>query len=100
MGSQLPNEIELAKTFNVSRATIRATLQILEQSGLVIRRRGIGTFVAKEPMLINNLSMNFGITQVIESTGAVAGTEHIDIYTTTVEDSRIEERLQDRKSVV
>lgn len=94
VGTQLPNEIELAKQFNVSRGTIRATLQILEQSGIVVRRRGIGTFVAKEPMLINNLSMNFGITEVIESIGAQAGTDYIDIYTTTMQDSKVEDRLQ------
>ncbi len=94
VGTQLPNEIELAKLFNVSRATIRSSLQILEQSGIVLRRRGLGTFVAKEPMLINNLSMNFGITQVIESIGAIAGTEYIDIYTSTATDAQIEDRLQ------
>lgn len=94
VGSQLPNEIELAKTFKVSRGTMRAALQILEQSGIIVKRRGIGTFVAKEPMLLNNLSMNFGITQVIESIGAVPGTDHIKIYTAPMEDPRIGERLE------
>lgn len=94
VGSQLPNEIELAKTFKVSRGTMRAALQILEQSGIIVKRRGIGTFVAKEPMLINNLSMNFGITQVIESIGAKAGTDYMNVYTTPMTDPRIGERLE------
>ena len=94
VGSKLPNEIELAKTFKVSRGTMRAALQILEQSGIIVKRRGIGTFVAKEPMLINNLSMNFGITQVIESIGAKAGTDYMKVYTAPLTDPKIGERLE------
>ena len=53
-GSSLPSEIELAERFNVSRVTIRKTLDRLEQGGLVERRQGRGTFVkagkATEPV--------------------------------------------------
>jgi GntR family transcriptional regulator len=48
----LPSEAELSKRFDVSRATIREALSRLEQRGIVIRRHGVGTFVApRQPVL-------------------------------------------------
>lgn len=50
IGTRLPTEPELAEQFGVSRSVIRQALTRLEQTGLVARRRGIGSFVAqKEP---------------------------------------------------
>lgn len=45
-GERLPDEHELARRFGVSRVTIRSALALLEEEALVIRRRGVGTFVA------------------------------------------------------
>jgi GntR family transcriptional regulator len=48
----LPSEVELSKRFGVSRATVREALSRLEQRGLVLRRHGVGTFVApQQPVL-------------------------------------------------
>lgn len=48
----LPSESDLSKRFDVSRATVREALLRLEQRGVVIRRHGVGTFVApRQPML-------------------------------------------------
>ncbi|MEH2478044.1 GntR family transcriptional regulator [Nitrobacteraceae bacterium AZCC 2146] len=44
-GSFLPGEHELAEVHGVSRATVRAALNMLEREGLVERRRGAGTLV-------------------------------------------------------
>lgn len=44
-GNQLPPEPELAKAFGVSRMTIRQALVELEGDGVIVRRRGAGTFV-------------------------------------------------------
>jgi GntR family transcriptional regulator len=41
----LPSEDELARTFGVSRITLRAALATLQSNGLVEKRHGIGTFV-------------------------------------------------------
>lgn len=49
-GSRLPSESELCERFGVSRMTARAALQILDNEGLIIRRRGRGTFVASRPV--------------------------------------------------
>ena len=45
-GEQLPSENELAAKFNVSRMTIRESIEDLVDEGLVYRRHGVGTFVA------------------------------------------------------
>jgi GntR family transcriptional regulator len=48
----LPSEAELGQRFNVSRATIREALSKLEQAGVVIRKHGVGTFVAPSSPVI------------------------------------------------
>ena len=76
-GSQLPSEPELAKALNISRSTLRAALSYLENEGTVLRRRGVGTFIADRRSLYNNLNINRGVTQIIEATGAVPGTSKL-----------------------
>jgi GntR family transcriptional regulator len=92
-GSQLPSEPELAKALNISRSTLRAALSYLENEGTVIRRRGVGTFVANRPNLYNNLNINWGVTQIIKATGAVPGTSemHFDVQPAS---RRLEESLK------
>lgn len=45
VGSLLPTEMELAEQFAVSRSTIRAAMQELQNTGLVSRRKSVGTRV-------------------------------------------------------
>lgn len=47
-GQQLPGEMELAETFSVSRGTVRQALMVLEQEGLIRRRRGSGSYVSED----------------------------------------------------
>lgn len=44
-GEQLPTERELARTFLVSRASVREALRVLERSGVIKSKQGGGTFV-------------------------------------------------------
>jgi GntR family transcriptional regulator len=46
-GDRLPSEQELAARLGISRPTLREALQHLEQQGVVVRKHGIGTFVAQ-----------------------------------------------------
>ncbi len=46
VGFQLPGEAELCQTFEVSRTVIRQALNDLVYKGLLIRRKGKGTYVA------------------------------------------------------
>jgi len=79
--SQLPNEPDLSTMLNVSRSTVRSALTILEQGGFILRRRGVGTFVVKDPPAYDNLGINSGVTQLIRSSGAVPGC--IEVLITT-----------------
>lgn len=45
-GAQLPSEPELCSHFGISRSVVRQALGRLEQQGLIIRRKGQGTYVA------------------------------------------------------
>ena len=55
-GERVAAENELARAFKVSRVTVRAALAIVEEKGLVVRRRGAGTFVAL-PRLHHDLTV-------------------------------------------
>jgi DNA-binding GntR family transcriptional regulator len=48
VGSRLDNEVELAERLGLSRPTVRAAFLYLSNKGLVVRKRGAGTLVAKE----------------------------------------------------
>lgn len=47
-GAFLDNELELAKRWRVSRPTVRRAIQDLVESGLLVRRRGVGTQVVSD----------------------------------------------------
>ena len=44
-GDRLPTEAELGERFGISRQTVRQALGMLENEGIVERRRGSGTYV-------------------------------------------------------
>lgn len=52
-GQPLPAEAELAALLGVSRSTIREALSHLEKDGLIVRKQGMGTFVAPRPSQIS-----------------------------------------------
>ena len=53
-GHQFPGEPELCVVFDVSRTVIRQALSDLEYEGLIVRKKGKGTFVA-EPKIGESL---------------------------------------------
>ena len=61
-GTQLPSEEELVREFDVSRTTIRTTIQNLMRQGLVEIRRGRGTFVAL-PRMVQELTELTGFVE-------------------------------------
>jgi GntR family transcriptional regulator len=75
-GAQLPSEPELARSLGVSRSSLRAAIALLEADGLLRRRHGSGTFVTDRPLLRNDLSHNFGVSEMIAATGLDPGTAH------------------------
>lgn len=47
VGQRIPTEVELGEIYQVSRPTVSRALRDLEQKGLLVRRRGAGTFVTQ-----------------------------------------------------
>jgi len=50
VGEKLPSENQLCKMFGVSRTSVRAALQNLQGSGIIVTMQGVGSFVHKNPM--------------------------------------------------
>ncbi|OWJ68839.1 GntR family transcriptional regulator [Inquilinus limosus] len=67
LGSVLPNELELAAEFGVSRSTIRAAMRELQASGLVSRKKSAGTRVEATSPQANGS----GFTQALSSIEAI-----------------------------
>ncbi|MEN2982270.1 MAG: GntR family transcriptional regulator [Thermus sp.] len=67
-GQNLPPERALAEAFGVSRDSVRKALDLLEEEGLVIRRQGSGTYVARRATFRNRL---LGFSEEMRALGLV-----------------------------
>jgi GntR family transcriptional regulator len=62
-GDKIPSEHELGSQFSVNRLTIRQALSSLVEEGLLIRKRGEGTFVTDNEELIRSMYLkHIGMT--------------------------------------
>jgi GntR family transcriptional regulator len=77
-GDRLPPESQLAREFSVSRATIRGAFARLAERGLIIRRPGAGTFVAKLPSIANPLHQFINIEERIAEYGFSPGFRQLE----------------------
>jgi len=64
-GSALPSESQLCDNFGVSRITVRRALEELVQRRLVVRRRGVGTFVSTPHEYVKAVSLTGYIEDVV-----------------------------------
>jgi GntR family transcriptional regulator len=76
-GDPLPAESELAARYGVSRMTARQAVQNLAQEGLVERRRGAGTFVARQPLHRHEAAL-MSFTEDMRRRGLEASSRLID----------------------
>ncbi len=76
-GSLLPSENQLAERYNVSRPTIRAAFARLVERGFVKRQRGVGTFVAESPSIVNPLYQLLDVQERISARGFNPGFEQL-----------------------
>lgn len=77
VGDQIPNELDLADNYQVSRATVRQAILDLVQEGMLVRKKGKGTFVAN-PQFVNDLTINFYYPEEF-------GTKHVPVGKTVIE---------------
>ena len=69
-GDRLPSEPSLAVQLGVSRATLREAMRTFENQGRVIRRQGVGTYVAKP---IQIMESGLEVLESIETLAARIG---------------------------
>ena len=77
-GTKLPSEGQLAKRFNVSRATVRDAVRALIEAGYVTRRRGSGSYVTERRRMPHGLDSTLSYLAMIESAGVRAGMHILD----------------------
>jgi GntR family transcriptional regulator len=79
-GSRLMSEIALAKSLEISRATLREALRILVREGLIDIKHGIGAFVVDERRLIwSRLDSMRSFTELIRSVGGRPGDRDLSV---------------------
>lgn len=66
---RLPSEVELAERYGVTRMTVRQALMALVNDGMLVRRRGVGTFVAMGAAKRRNMSRLTGFMEEMRSDG-------------------------------
>ena len=81
VGDLLPSEAELCRTLNISRNTVRQAIGELEEEGLVVRKRGRGTFVA-DPAT-NRRGVRYSFTTEVSSMGKEPSSTLVDFQITT-----------------
>jgi GntR family transcriptional regulator len=79
VGDAIPSERQLSSDLGVSRLTVRAALDDLVREGLLVRRRGSGTFVS-EPKIAQELTMT-SFTEDMRRRGMVPGSRTVDLRT-------------------
>ncbi len=62
-GEKLPNENELSQELGVSRSTLREAIKTLISNGVLVVKRGKGTFVAEQ---IDQYSQDIGVTDFMK----------------------------------
>jgi GntR family transcriptional regulator len=74
-GGRLPSERELIERSGLSRVTVRAAVGILERQGWLVRRQGLGTFVAN-PV---RQELGFGVRTITEVLASSGITPQVDV---------------------
>jgi GntR family transcriptional regulator len=67
-GDRIPSESEIGEEFKISRTTVRQAIGELENDGVLIRKHGVGTFVAR-PHIEKRATKLTGFTQDMRSRG-------------------------------
>lgn len=76
--SKLPSGEALAQEFNVSRATVRAAINVLATHGVLRRMNGVGVFAAPNPGVSNSLNEPTDFYRLIQQNNHQPGVENIN----------------------
>jgi GntR family transcriptional regulator len=79
-GDQLPPEPDLAQQLGVSRPTLRDVLRSFSERGLLLRRQGVGTFVATRlPVLEAGLEVLESLERMTDRLGLTTQMTHLTV---------------------
>lgn len=90
-GEEIPTELELQKKYGCARETVRRAIDGLVQDGLVVRKRGSGTFVA-ESRTVQPVGRIYSTSETIRARGETPSTRLISLE--TVDSGRFRKLLQ------
>jgi GntR family transcriptional regulator len=90
-GDRLPPERELSEKLGVNRMTLRRALRVLEAQGLIVRKHGVGTYIA-EAKIDRQMNTIFRFTLGMQKRGFEPGTRLIS-FEQTLADSVLADEL-------
>lgn len=91
-GERMLTESEFSKKYELSRITVRKAIEYLVDEGYVVRKQGIGTFVADKKLrrVLNNQINSF--TEISEQSGGIASADLVSVEWITA-DGNVIKRL-------
>lgn len=72
---RLCSEQEISKEFQVSRITVRKALEILADEGYIVKRQGVGTFIASKKLSNRREQDPHSFTEICLRDGKIPSTE-------------------------
>jgi len=96
--SQLPTEYELMKTLGVGRATVRTALAQLENEGTIIKKHGVGTFVAERGRAFG-FEPFISLTFMLDKIGVKSTNSLVELNKMTVSDGMLAKGWKPGKEV-
>lgn len=98
-GQKLPYEYTLCVTYHCNKETMKKALDILVKEGLIVRRRGAGTFVKDFDPSMNKFNtadnLKMGLTQKFKGIKKIES--EIIVFEVIASDERISKKLQIEK---
>ncbi|WP_122645310.1 GntR family transcriptional regulator [Enterococcus mediterraneensis] len=89
IGDRLPSERELAIQFGVSRMTLRQAIQTLADEGILDRKIGSGTYVARQKVQ-EKMSGTTSFTEIMLSQGKEPSSKVVSYFVTAPSSSEME----------
>ncbi|EOT41144.1 MULTISPECIES: GntR family transcriptional regulator [Enterococcus] len=89
IGDRLPSERELATQFSVSRMTLRQAIQTLADEGILERKIGSGTYVARQKVQ-EKMTGTTSFTEIMLSQGREPSSKVVSYFMTAPSSSEME----------
>lgn len=97
IGDKIPSERELCLKFNVSRMTLRQAVQTLAEEGILERKVGSGTFVARQKVQ-EKVSGVTSFTELMQKFGKIPSSKTISYHLADASSSEMEQlKLTDKR---